>query len=48
VHLWDPEDKYPLDTITVGYPVTAVEFSDDGSQVFVSGVDNDIHVSLPT
>ncbi|KDN38209.1 putative U5 snRNP-specific 40 kd protein [Tilletiaria anomala UBC 951] len=44
VLLWDPEDKYPLDRIEVGYPVTAVEFSDDGSQVFVAGVDNDIHV----
>ena len=47
VLLWDPEDKYPLDSIRVGYPVTSVAFSDDGSQVFVAGVDNDIHVSRP-
>lgn len=46
VCLWDPEDREPLDTIPVSYPVTAVAFSQDGSQVFVGGLDNDIHVSV--
>ena len=47
VMLWDPREKHPLDVIDVGYPVTAVAFSDDASQVYVGGLDNDIHVSLP-
>lgn len=44
VLLWDPEgDRYPLDRIRVGYPVTSVEFSDDGTHAFVAGLDNEVH-----
>ncbi|EPQ28352.1 uncharacterized protein PFL1_04179 [Pseudozyma flocculosa PF-1] len=44
VMLWDPQDKQALDVLNVGYPVTAVAFSDDASQVYVGGLDNDIHI----
>lgn len=42
--MWEEQSK-PRESIDVGYPVTAVEFSEDGSQVFVGGLDNDVHVS---
>jgi WD40 repeat protein len=46
VMLWDWENSgKPRDSFKVGYPVTAVEFSEDGSQVYVGGLDNEIHVS---
>ena len=45
VMLWDPQQRDPLDVLNVGYPVTAVCFSDEGSQVYVGGLDNDVHVS---
>lgn len=45
VMLWDPNERDALDVINVGYPVTAVTFSDDGSQIYVGGLDNAIHVS---
>lgn len=44
VMLWDPNERDALDVINVGYPVTAVCFSDDGGQVYVGGLDNDVHV----
>lgn len=43
VMLWSTEEKHPLDVISVGYPVTAICFSEDGSQLFVGGLDNQIH-----
>jgi Prp8 binding protein len=46
VMLWDPQERDALDVLNVGYPVTAVCFSDDGSQVYVGGLDNDVHVSV--
>lgn len=46
IMLWDPNEREPLDVINVGYPVTAVTFSDEGSQVYVGGLDNCIHVSV--
>ncbi len=42
--IWDPEAKEPLDILDVGYPVTAVAFSDDSSQIYVAGIDNQIHI----
>lgn len=45
VMMWDPQERDPLDVLKVDYPVTAVCFSDDGSQVYVGGLDNDVHVS---
>lgn len=44
VMIWDPEAKEPLDILEVGYPVTAVAFSDDSSQIYVGGIDNQIHI----
>ncbi|CAD6887610.1 unnamed protein product [Tilletia controversa] len=45
--LWDPEYRNPLDSIDIGYPVTALAFSDDGNQLYVGSVDNDIHAYGP-
>lgn len=44
VMIWDPEAKEPLDILEVEYPVTAVTFSDDSSQIYVGGIDNQIHI----
>ncbi|SHO76888.1 Similar to S.cerevisiae protein TAF5 (Subunit (90 kDa) of TFIID and SAGA complexes) [Malassezia sympodialis ATCC 42132] len=44
VLFWAPDSRYPVASIELGYPVTCVEFSDDGTQLFVGGVDNAIHV----
>ncbi|KAK0524739.1 hypothetical protein OC842_005739 [Tilletia horrida] len=44
VLLWDPEERNPIDKLEIGYPVTALAFSEDGKQLFVGSVDNDIHV----
>lgn len=44
VMLWDPNERDVLDVIDVNYPVTAVCFSDDGGQIYVGGLDNEIHV----
>ncbi|KAK0542894.1 hypothetical protein OC846_006600 [Tilletia horrida] len=44
VLLWDPDSRHPIDSIDFGYPVTALAFSEDGSQLFIGSVDNDITV----
>ncbi|CDR87883.1 probable U5 snRNP-specific 40 kD protein (novel WD-40 repeat protein) [Sporisorium scitamineum] len=44
VMIWDPQAKEPLDVLEVGYPVTAVAFSQDSSQIYVGGIDNQIHI----
>lgn len=44
VMIWDPQAKEPLDVLEVGYPVTAVAFSEDSSQIYVGGIDNQIHI----
>jgi len=46
IKIWDPETKEPIDQIELGYPVTAAKWSQDGQQLFIGGIDNDIHVSL--
>ncbi|KNZ62477.1 hypothetical protein VP01_1266g12 [Puccinia sorghi] len=43
VRIWREDDKEPLDSFQLGYPLTAVEWSADGQQIFVGGLDNDIH-----
>ncbi|KAA1078778.1 hypothetical protein PGTUg99_014943 [Puccinia graminis f. sp. tritici] len=43
VRIWREDDKEPLDSFELGYPLTAVEWSADGQQIFVGGLDNDIH-----
>jgi Prp8 binding protein len=44
VKIWDIEAKDPIDEIELGYPVTAIKWSEDGQQLFIGGIDNDIHV----
>lgn len=44
VKVWDFEAKNPIDEIELGYPITAVKWSEDGQQLFIGGIDNDIHV----
>ena len=49
VLLWDLDERHAVDALDLGYPVTAVAFSEDGTQLFVGGVDNAIHaVDLAT
>lgn len=43
VRVWDVEQKEALEEIEMGYPLTAVKWSLDGQQLFVGGIDNDIH-----
>ncbi|WFD32308.1 hypothetical protein MSPP1_003353 [Malassezia sp. CBS 17886] len=44
VLLWDLEERRPVDAWDFRFPVTAVEFSADASQLFVGGIDNAVHV----
>jgi hypothetical protein len=44
VKIWDVEAKLPIDEVELGYPVTSVKWSEDGQQLFIGGIDNDIHV----
>ncbi|WFC98911.1 hypothetical protein MYAM1_001644 [Malassezia yamatoensis] len=44
VLLWDLDERHFVDALHFGYPITAVQFSEDGTQLFVGGVDNAIHV----
>lgn len=46
VRIWRLDERDAVDEIQLGYPVTAAKWSDDGQQVFVGGVDNDIHVRV--
>lgn len=43
VKIWDVEAKLPIDEVELGYPVTSVKWSEDGQQLFIGGIDNDIH-----
>ena len=43
VLIWDVDAKHPVDSIEFGYPITAIEWSDDATQLFVGGLDNAIH-----
>lgn len=44
IKIWDVETKAPIDQVELGYPVTAVKWSEDAQQLFIGGIDNDIHV----
>ncbi|KAG0149043.1 hypothetical protein CROQUDRAFT_89618 [Cronartium quercuum f. sp. fusiforme G11] len=43
VRIWCEEEKEPVDEVELGYPVTALQWSADGQQLFIGGIDNDIH-----
>lgn len=47
VCIWKTDERKPRRVISMGYPVTALEWSKDGSGLFVGGVDNQVHVSRP-
>ncbi|SNX82646.1 probable U5 snRNP-specific 40 kD protein (novel WD-40 repeat protein) [Melanopsichium pennsylvanicum] len=44
IMIWDPQCKEPVDVLEMGYPVTAIAFSEDSSQIYVGGIDNQIHI----
>jgi Prp8 binding protein len=46
VRVWDPRRKQQATTLNSGYQVTAVSFSDNATQVFSGGIDNDIKVGF--
>jgi Prp8 binding protein len=41
--IWTPELKEALEEIELGYPLTAAKWSLDGQQIFLGGIDNDVH-----
>lgn len=45
VCIWKTDERKPWEVLKVGYPVTALEWTKDGSGLFVGGIDNQIHVS---
>lgn len=45
IKIWDLDTKEAIDEVELGYPVTSVKWSQDGQQLFIGGIDNDIHVS---
>ena len=42
--IWDPRQKAAVDYIETEYPITAVAFSEAGSEIFTGGVTNSISV----
>ncbi|CAO1621657.1 unnamed protein product [Parajaminaea phylloscopi] len=42
--IWKIDEKKPWEVLKVGYPVTAIEWTKDGSGLFVGGLDNRIHL----
>ena len=46
IKIWDIDSKEAIDEVELGYPVTAIKWSEDGQQLYIGGIDNDIHVSL--
>lgn len=44
VCIWDLHSKHPLHIINWHSPVITIEWADDGSTIFIGGLDNEIHV----
>ncbi|GAA97298.1 uncharacterized protein L969DRAFT_14614 [Mixia osmundae IAM 14324] len=44
VRVWLVETKESIEEIDMGYPITAVRWSQDSQQIYIGGIDNDIHV----
>ncbi|KDE05877.1 hypothetical protein MVLG_03820 [Microbotryum lychnidis-dioicae p1A1 Lamole] len=44
VMVWSEDSKDAIEVVELGYPVTAAKWSEDGQQLFIGGLDNDIHV----
>jgi len=44
VRLWDARTKLVIQTYEAHYPVTCVGFSDDNTQIYSGGIDNDVKI----
>lgn len=44
IGLWDPRTKHAADHIETDFPVTAVAFSESGTEIYSGGIDNDIKI----
>jgi Prp8 binding protein len=44
VKVWDRRRRQPVASLNSTYQVTAVQFSEDASQVVSAGIDNDIKI----
>ncbi|RDA84734.1 hypothetical protein CP532_5239 [Ophiocordyceps camponoti-leonardi (nom. inval.)] len=44
IGIWDPRTKKAAEHIQTNFPITAIAISEDGTQVFSGGIDNDIRV----
>ncbi|EGG07925.1 uncharacterized protein MELLADRAFT_71582 [Melampsora larici-populina 98AG31] len=43
VKIWCEDEKDAVDEVELNYPITAVQWSADGQQLFIGGIDNDVH-----
>ena len=43
VRVWSLDQKEAIEDIELGYPITSVKWSLDGQQLFIGGIDNDVH-----
>ncbi|KWU44622.1 putative subunit of the heterotrimeric G protein [Rhodotorula sp. JG-1b] len=43
VRVWSEDAKEELEVVELGYPITAVKWSEDGQSLFIGGLDNDVH-----
>ncbi|GAA6058586.1 hypothetical protein JCM10212_007025 [Sporobolomyces blumeae] len=44
VRVWSEESKEEVEVVELGYPITAVKWSEDGQTLYIGGLDNDVHV----
>ncbi|GAA5895103.1 WD40 repeat domain-containing protein [Sporobolomyces salmoneus] len=44
VRVWSEAAKDEIEVIELGYPITAVKWSEDGQSLYIGGLDNDVHV----
>ena len=44
VRVWQEDSKDEVEVVELGYPITAVKWSADGTNIYIGGVDNDVHV----
>ncbi|GAA5918639.1 hypothetical protein JCM1841_002288 [Sporobolomyces salmonicolor] len=44
VRVWSEEAKEEIEIVELGYPITAVKWSEDGQSLYIGGLDNDVHV----
>ncbi|GAA5909062.1 hypothetical protein JCM5296_000605 [Sporobolomyces johnsonii] len=44
VRVWSEDAKEEIEIVELGYPITAVKWSEDGQSLYIGGLDNDVHV----